>query len=120
LTVDIETSFGPIDYRVAEELASLSPFGIGNPSPLVITKNVVVENASLIGESHVRLRLSDGRHSQNAVAWNQQGNPLLRKGELITVVYSPELNTYQGITSVQLNIREIWQEAPEIGARVCG
>ena len=110
IVVDAETTFHPIDYKLVEEISSLAPFGVGNPSPLLVTRGVTVESASLIGESHLRLRLSDGRSSQNALAWNMQGHALLRRGEIVSIAYSPELNTYQGITSVQLNVREVWQE----------
>ena len=42
------------------------------------------------------------------MAWGQQGHPFIHKGSEISIAFIPELNSYRGITSVQLNIQEIW------------
>lgn len=105
---DVRVSLGEIDYKLVDELARLAPFGIGNPSPLLVTEGVVVESIQSISDGHLRLRVSEGSHVLGAVAWRQKGHPLLTKGRTVNIAYQPELNSYHGLSSVQLNLREIW------------
>ena len=105
---DAEVSLSEIDFKLVEELKLLAPFGMGNPSPLLMTKNVLVDSVQSVSGEHLRLRLSENGHSCAAMAWRLQGHPMLRKGNQISIAYQPEINTYQGLSSVQLNIQEVW------------
>lgn len=106
--VDAEIPFSELDIQIVDELARLAPFGMGNPSPMLATRDVAVESVTGIGEGHLKLRLNDGTYPITALAWNLAGHTRLKKGERINVAYSPETNTYGGMTSVQLNLKEIW------------
>lgn len=108
LLADAEVSLGEIDFSLAEELQRFAPFGVGNPTPLLVTRRLDVHAATLLGEKHVKLRLTDGRNYVNAVAWSMFGHPLLRKGQRVDVAYVPEINSYGGIASVQLHVKEVW------------
>ena len=106
---DVQVELREVDYTLVNELGLLQPFGIGNPAPMFLTRNVIIDSVTLLSNAHLRLRISDGSYHINAVAWKFQGNRLLRKGTRVDVLYSPELNTYQGVSSVQLNIKEVWE-----------
>ena len=106
---DLKIGLSEVDFELASELARLQPFGIGNPSPVLISENVLVDSVSLLSDKHLRVRFADATCSRNAVGWNMHGNKLLRKGERVHVAYHVELNTYQGISAVQLIIKEVWQ-----------
>lgn len=108
VNADVRISLSEVDYELAVELQHLAPFGVGNPSPLLVTEGVRVDSISAIKGAHLRVRLADSRCSRNAVAWNMQGHPLLRKDEIVNVAYQVELNTYQGVSSVQLSLKEVW------------
>lgn len=105
---DAEVSLEEISYQVVEEFGRLAPFGMGNPSPLLVTYDVTVESVQTLADGHLRLRFSDGRHFVGAVAWRFRGHPLLLKGKRVNIAYQPELNSYQGLSSVQLSIKEVW------------
>ena len=109
-TADLEVTLGDIDFDVVNELQLFAPFGVGNPSPLFVTRGVMIESVVSLKQKHVRVRLSAGGFHHGGVGWSKQGHPLLRKGERVSVLYSPELNTYQGVSNVQLNIKELWAE----------
>lgn len=110
LYADGEVRFKQIDFKTVNELEKLAPFGVGNPSPLFVTKNVLVESVSPIGDKHLKVTLKDGEFSMTGLCWNFEGNALLRRGEQIQVAHAPEFNTYQGVTTVQLNVKEVWKE----------
>ena len=105
---DALVGFSEVDFALVDELRKLAPFGMGNPSPLLVTRDVVVDSVQSVAGEHLRLRLSDSGHTCVGMAWRMQGHPALRKGNQISIAYQPEINTYQGVSSVQLNIQEVW------------
>ena len=106
---DIAVSLSELDFKLATELGTLAPFGTGNPSPLLVSRAVEVTSVSPIGSRHLRLRFAERSFHIGGVAWGFRGHPLLRKGHRLNIAYHPEINTYQGVSSVQLNLKEVWQ-----------
>ncbi len=105
---DLSVQLGELDFIAVQELGKLSPFGIGNPAPLFVTRGVTIDSVTSLAQNHLRLRFTDGRHSLGAVAWDSGGHPLLRKGNQVHIAYQAGLNNYQGISSVQLTVKEAW------------
>lgn len=105
---DVEVALSQISYDLVNELGSLAPFGVGNPSPLLVANGVMIESVSSLSAGHLKLLLRCGTAQVVGMAWSMQGHPLLKKGGEISIAFIPELNSYRGITSVQLNIQEIW------------
>ena len=108
IKADLQVSLSELDYSQVNEIARLAPFGKGNPHPVFYTTKLEIDSVTSISGDHLKLRLSDGRNFAQAVAWGFKGHPLLRKGNEISVAYSPEINSYQGVSSVQLSIKEVW------------
>ena len=86
--VDLFTSLSEIDFILAEQLQKLAPFGVGNPSPVLAAEGVVVADARPLSGKHLKLRLSDGRCSRTALAWNLLGHPLLVRDAKVNVAFS--------------------------------
>jgi single-stranded-DNA-specific exonuclease len=108
VSVDAEIRLTDVDFELTEQLAKLAPFGVGNPSPVLLTRRVKIESCTQLKGEHVRLKVSQGDCVRAAVAWNMFSHPLLRKGREVDIAYQVELNIYQGISSVQLTIKELW------------
>ena len=108
LKADAEVSLSEIDFDVVNELSQLQPFGMKNPSPVLVAHDVLIESVQSLSEGHVRLRLSADDCRVGAVAWRFRGHPLLTRGRKVSIAFQPEINTYQGLSSVQLTIKEIW------------
>jgi len=96
-----------LNFELLDELFRLAPFGVANPSPVFLSRKIEVSSVTSIGDKHLKLRLSDGKTSLPAVAWGFRGHPLCRKGTKVDIVFTPEINSYRGISSVQLNLREL-------------
>ncbi|MCB0360265.1 MAG: hypothetical protein KDD44_11535, partial [Bdellovibrionales bacterium] len=107
---DVRAPLQAIDHTFVEELQLLQPFGMANAAPLIVSQSVTVENVASLRNGHLRVRFRDASGYGQAVCWGFQGHPLLRTGNCVTIAYQPELNAYQGISSVQLNLKEVWQE----------
>jgi single-stranded-DNA-specific exonuclease len=106
---DGEVKFRQIDYTSVTELERLQPFGIGNSSPIFTTSDVSVESVSQVGEKNLKLRFNDGEFSLTGLFWRVDSHELLQRGERVNIAFTPELNSYQGVTSVQLNLKEVWR-----------
>jgi len=67
---------GTLDELLSPELAELcarlEPFGKDNPSPRYLSRGVRVANAGYVGSNrqHLKLRVSSGGRSIDALAWN--------------------------------------------------
>lgn len=105
--VDTLCDFKELDFDTVSRFDALSPFGIGNPSPLLMTKEVRVVSVKSLGEKHLRIRFAQGEDVLDGLFWNSRGHSLAKKGNIVNVLYIPEINVYQGLSSVQLNIKEI-------------
>lgn len=110
LVADLEVDFSEVDFDLVNELSRFAPFGVGNPAPLLITHGVDVVSASSVGSNHLKARFMQGKYALVGIGWGLATHPLLRKGKRVSLAYQPELNTYQGVSSVQLNIREVWTD----------
>lgn len=107
IKVDCLISFKDIHIKLVQEIQSLAPFGMGNPSPVFLARNVLIEHVQLIGDTHVKLQLEQDKTVRNAIGWRMRGHPLIIKDNRLDVVFSLEINTYKGVSSVQLIIKEL-------------
>jgi single-stranded-DNA-specific exonuclease len=88
----------------------LGPLGIGNPTPLFIGKNVKSLRTRKIGTNgdHLKMTVSDGTISFDAIAFRY--GPYFEKiisAETIDILFSYDLNSFNGRKFLQLNIRDI-------------
>ncbi len=107
IKVDYFIPFKDISIQLVQEIHTLAPFGIGNPSPVFFTQDVMIEHLQLIGESHIKMQLNHEGTLRNAIGWRMRGHPLLIKNKRIDLIFSLEINTYKGVSSVQLIVKEI-------------
>lgn len=61
--------------EITELCSRLEPFGKDNPTPLYLTRGVRVTNAGFVGSNgqHLKLKVSSGGRSIDALAWNYPG-----------------------------------------------
>jgi single-stranded-DNA-specific exonuclease len=87
-------------------LTKLGPFGIGNPAPTFLARDVVVDEVRWVGngDKHRRLRLRDGGVTWGGFAFDMAEVPV-SEGDRIDVVYSIE--AVSGDTPVELRIEDM-------------
>ena len=107
--VDAEVSAEDISYQTLEEIELLKPFGEANPAPVFAYKNVKVEGVRLLSnEKHLKLTLKDGMHVFDAIAFNMGNKKYsIKIGDKVDVLHSIELNKFNGVEKIQLNIKDI-------------
>ncbi len=108
LHADMEITFEELQPAILAHLDNLEPTGVGNPAVAFVTRNVRVLRHKKIGKDqrHLRLTLSDGRLTYDAVAF-RQGNWADHMPEQVDILYAYEVNQYQGKSNLQLNIYDM-------------
>ncbi len=104
---DTEASIGEISVDLVNELRGFSPFGVGNPGPLLLLKNVVVADLRVLKGNHTKVLFKDGDRFLHGMLWRQSEHPALIKGRNVDVVCRPDLNNFQGVISLQATIEAI-------------
>jgi len=85
----------------------LEPLGNENPAPLFVVRNVNCKSIKKVGQSgdHLKLNITDGNIIINAIAFNF--GYLFEEAIIndpVDILFSYELNEYNGRKSLQLNI----------------
>lgn len=107
--IDREISFQEVSWDLYRLLNDLAPFGYGNPIPTFLTRRVMAVEARSVGKDplHLRLRLSDGRRSWNAIGFGLGELAAVVAKHHVDVVYSIGTNEWNGQISLQLNIKDM-------------
>ncbi|MBW1809458.1 MAG: single-stranded-DNA-specific exonuclease RecJ [Deltaproteobacteria bacterium] len=100
--------------ELVEKLAMLSPHGLGNPEPLFIARNVSVKSARKVGRDspyHIKAVFNDDGRFLDGIGFSM-GDRLDEMSEQVDLVYSAELNSWDGQTSVQLKLKDFKKVHP--------
>ncbi len=106
--VDGEVELREVCERMAEELAELAPFGKQNDEPVLLCRRVTVVESRRVGdeEQHLKLVLEDGDgNSRDAIAF-RMGERDPGQGAVLDVVFTPEINEWNGQRSAELTVRD--------------
>ncbi len=106
---DAVADLSEIDEELVENIARLEPFGNGNPQPIIKTSGLLVKNCRQMGgdNQHVKLTLSDGRASMDFLAFNAEPEWFVEPGGRVDVWYSPQINHWNGTSSLQGQISRL-------------
>lgn len=90
----------------------MEPFGMGNPEPVFSSPPLQIRRRTLFGpqKNHVKLELYDEScgTSLHAKVWRQAETfPASLEGTRIQIAYTPSLDKYNGITNVDIHIKDI-------------
>lgn len=109
IRIDVPMPLSYVTPELLEEFSLLEPFGRGNARPVFAEKNVRVLHKRLAGANKktlfVRIRTQD-YFETDAVCFNE-GDVLyhwLEGRDTMSILYSPQFNTFRGVTSIQFRI----------------
>lgn len=104
LDVDAVVCPAEVDLALAHELCRMEPFGAGNPEPTLMMRGVTVVERRIVGDGHLKLRISTEGQVFNAIAFRQAECPT--DGPL-DIAFFPETNRWNNSTTLQLRIKAI-------------
>lgn len=109
ITIDAELGFRDITGDVTASIASLAPFGAGNPRPLFSARGVqIVDGPRKLKERHLKMSLRQDGRVFRAVAWRaaERHDYLTANKAAVDVAFSLEENHYNGETRVELTLAD--------------
>ena len=109
INIDAKIDFSSINKEMVESLKELEPFGEGNKMPVFAFKNLKIDSIRALSEGkHLKLTLKEGNTVVNAIGFNMGGlAEEYRIGDKIDVVGVLEINTFNGVDTLQINMKDI-------------
>ncbi len=107
LNIDAEISLSDLTSQFLAVLAHLEPFGIGNPRPLFLARQLQVKNQWVMGNEgqHLKLLVSDGRQQFPALIFNR-AQEWIEKTALVDLVFTISEDTWQGRRQISLMVED--------------
>lgn len=96
-----------LTQKLVKELSLLEPYGASNPSPVFAFKEAKLRNPSIMGaeKNHLRLIVSFGNETYKGIMWNQaQKMNSIYNHSVATVAFSPRINSWNGMNSIDLQL----------------
>ena len=109
INIDSKVDLSDIDKEMVESLKQLEPFGEANKMPVFAFKNLKIDSIRALSEGkHLKLTLKDNNYIINAIGFNigYLANEY-RIGDKIDVAGVLEINTFNGVDNLQINIKDI-------------
>lgn len=109
IQVDAKIDVKDINKEMVESLKQLEPFGEGNRMPVFAFKNLKIDSIRALSEGkHLKLTLKDNNTIINAIGFNiGHLAEEYRIGDKIDVVGVLEINSFNGVDSLQINIKDV-------------
>ena len=109
INVDAKINLNQVSRETVESLKQLEPFGEGNKTPIFALKNLKVDSIRSLSEGkHIKMTLKDGNSVVNAIGFNLGYlADEYRIGDKIDVVGTLEINSFNGVDSLQINVKDV-------------
>jgi single-stranded-DNA-specific exonuclease len=117
LRIDGDLTFRGITGGVAAGVASLAPFGAGNPRPVFAARGVeIIDGPRKLKERHLKMALKQDGRIFRAVAWRaaERHDYLAEHKTALDVAFSLEQSQYNGETYVELTLADLKSSDPYI------
>ncbi len=109
INIDAKINLNEINKEIVESLKQLEPFGEGNKTPIFVLKNLKIDSIRSLSEGkHIKMTLKDGNTIINAIGFNlgYLANEY-KIGEKIDVVGTLEINSFNGVDNLQINLKDV-------------
>jgi single-stranded-DNA-specific exonuclease len=113
--VDAELDLAELNGETMAEIRRLEPYGQGNPEPIFLVRGAQVMSARIVGGNpllgkpgHLKLllRSPQGGRPIDAIGFGMADAPVVQ-GESIDLLYTPEINMWNGNASLQLRLKDL-------------
>ncbi|MGI6672612.1 MAG: single-stranded-DNA-specific exonuclease RecJ [Christensenellales bacterium] len=104
---DAQVPLQHVDKDMVRQIQALAPFGMGNPTPQVMCRNVQVQAARPVGNGkHLKMELVSGSAQLDAIYFGV-GDPEVLPPMDADVVFEPSINRYNGTETAQAVVRAL-------------
>lgn len=108
LRIDAALKLSDVTAGLYADVQKMEPFGRGNPAPVFTAEAAIASEPRILKEKHLKLSVSEGGTRFDAVGWGMASRAAslagARRAEL---AFTLSENTFQGLTSLQLALRDV-------------
>ncbi len=108
LSIDAVAALDRVTFDLVDSLARLAPHGMGNREPNLLATAVRVWDRKAVGrdKSHLKMSLDAGGRVLDAIAFGM-ADKAPEPGDLVDVVYVPEINEFRGERKLQVRVKAL-------------
>jgi len=106
IRVDAEVGLREVGRQTVDDINALSPFGAWNPEPVFLARTLHVVGSRVVGDRHLKLRVRQGDVTLDAIGFGM-GRRHSLQGETVDLLFTPEINRWQGTEAIQLKIVDL-------------
>ena len=109
IRVDLEVSIDGMDGKLESLFRHFEPFGIGNPTPVLLARNVMIARPPrAVGKDGLKIVLDTGTGSLDAIGWGLANRVTeFQPGTKVDVAFRLERDDYRGESYLQARIADI-------------
>ena len=109
LNLDAEIKLDDVNKEMVDSLKELEPFGEANKMPIFAFRNLKIDSIRSLSEGkHLRLSVKDNKNIINAIGFNMGVlADTYRIGDRVDIAGNLEINSFNGVDSIQINIKDI-------------
>lgn len=113
LDIDLEIGIKDINWELMADLKKMEPFGVGNPEPVFLVRNMLINDLKIVGngQKHWKFSLQDEAGSPkifNAIGFSLVKKfPNLKKNDKIDIVFNLLEDEWNGNHKIQLKLIDI-------------
>lgn len=107
IQIDGEVEFRDLDDTFLDELAQLSPFGMGNPEPIFVCPYARSSRVRIVGKRHLRARF----HDDEQLCVDGIGFSMVHAKDLlykpVAVAFVPKCSTKDNVPRLEMHIKDL-------------
>jgi single-stranded-DNA-specific exonuclease len=109
LEVDLQLPLAMVSMDLVDLIASLEPFGEGNPAPLFATRRLMVKSKpQVMGKDTLKFWVTDGRESVSVVGFGMGADfGHLRMGQAVDIVYTIGIDDWNKAPQAQIMLKDL-------------
>lgn len=109
LNIDLKLEPNEINGNLISDIERLQPFGESNPNPIFAMYNLTLIQKKLMGSNrnHLKLVVEDSQNNTYDCIWWSKGDISLKTGDVLDIAFCPQINNYNGNTTIQLILQDI-------------
>jgi len=106
--IDVDLPLTRINKVLINELELLRPFGPENPKPVFVSSDIVLrDEPRYLKKNGVKMWVRNDGVACEAISFRRNHLDIPRVGQTFDIAYSPSINNWQGLDSIQLDLKDI-------------
>ena len=106
--IDMEIALGALSEKLIKKIEQCAPFGMGNPRPVFVSRDLTLKGRPRSLRSNgFKMWVTDGKVTCEALGSRFADLDVSHIQDGFSIVYSPSMNDWQGISTIQLQLKDI-------------